>query len=213
MDHDNARRSAATTGRHRPHHSHIGPVALQPRRVWTVWVPGAVLFVELVVLIFLQIRMNLIDADDFAWQRLEQTSQSEAERERARVEQLQREVDALGRDQLPSLPRLVFDRVIPVEREFIKSIVFTLSGRNDQRRYDYNLVMQNTSLNLVHPQFDLQLFDRLGVQVGLSRIGVQKDGTPTLEMLDRGEIRSVSATIEPVRGESKPEYFRLLIRN
>ncbi|MGZ8216946.1 hypothetical protein [Methylomagnum sp.] len=129
---------------------------------------------------------------------------------RPAVQKLREEVTALAQMRLPDLQPLEFDKVITLDKHYVKNIVFSMAGKGDDKHYEYKVVTHNNTLNLIHPQIDILFFDRVGIQVGVAHIGVQKDGTPTLDMLDRGETRSFSAAIE-LNDNVQPEYFRLRI--
>jgi len=128
------------------------------------------------------------------------------------LEKLKAEVDALVASRLPHLNRLEFDKVLPLDKEYVKNVLFTLAGTHKEQRYEYKMVMHNTSLLGVHPLVDVLFFDRVGLQIGVSHLGVHKDGTATLDMLERGEIRSFTSTVELAENE-KPEYFMVRVRH
>lgn len=130
---------------------------------------------------------------------------------RPELEKLRAEVDSLVAGRLPHLTRLEFDKVIPVEKNYVKNLLFTLAGTSKEHRYEYKIVMHNSGLLAVHPLVDVLFFDRVGMQIGVSRLGVREDGTLTLDMLERGEIRSFTGTVETVEDE-KPEYFLVRVR-
>jgi hypothetical protein len=171
---------------------------------------GAALALETVLLLVAYGRMSLTEKENAELSLAERKQAQELELLRPQVQKLQDDIAAMAQSRLPGLSRLEFDKVIAVDQDYVKNIVFTAAGKGDEKHYEYKIVMHNGTLNLVHPQVDILFFDHLGIQVGLSRLGVQKDGTPTLEMLDRGEIRSFSSKIE-LTDKAQPEYFRLKI--
>ena len=171
---------------------------------------GLGLALETVFLLVSYIRMNIAENENLDLVLAERKQSQELEYLRPQVEKLQADVAMLTQSRLPELTPLEFDKVIPMEKDYVKNIVFTVSGKGDAKLYEYKVVMHNGSLNLIHPQVDILFFDPVGIQVGASRLGVQKDGTPTLEMLDRGEIRSFSSRID-LTDNVLPQYFRLKI--
>lgn len=126
------------------------------------------------------------------------------------VEKLRADIAALTTSRLPNLTKLEFDKVIPLDLGYVKNIVFTVAGKNSDKHYEYKIVMHNTDLTLIHPEVDVLFFDRVGVQVGVSKIGFHQDGTPNLDMLERGEVRSFSSMVD-LTGDADPEYFRVKI--
>jgi hypothetical protein len=171
---------------------------------------GLILVLETALLLAAYIRMSVADKENMELAAAERKQAEELAMLRPQVDRLREELKALTESRLPGLQRLEFDKVIPIDQDYVKNVVFSMAGKGDQKHYEYKLVLHNGALNLVHPQVDILFFDRVGIQVGLARIGVQKDGTPTLEMMDRGEIRSFSSSVE-LTGEVQPEYFRLRI--
>lgn len=168
------------------------------------------LVAETGLLLATYIRMSLAESENRVLAITERKQAEELEALRPRVDKLQGEIAALTESRLPGLARLELDKVLTVDQDYVKNIVFTVAGKGDDMRYEYKMTTRNSSLNLVHPQVDILFFDTLGIQVGISRIGVTKDGTSTLDMLERGETRSYSDKID-LSKESRPEYFRLKI--
>lgn len=175
-----------------------------------VMVLGVAVALETALLVAAYVRMSLADKENMELAASESKQAGELAVLKPQVETLREEIAAITQSRLPGLQRLEFDKVIPVEKDYVKNVVFSVAGKGDQKHYEYKLVMHNPTLNLIHPQVDILFFDRVGIQVGLARIGVQNDGTPTLEMMDRGEIRSFSSRME-LTDDVQPEYFRLRI--
>ncbi len=169
-----------------------------------------VLALETAALLVSYIKMSVTENENLDLVLAERKQTQELEALRPQVEKLQADIATLTHSRLPDLNLLEFDKVLSLDKDYVKNIVFTVSGKGDEKLYEYKVVMHNGTLNLIHPQVDILFFDHVGIQVGISRLGVQKDGTPTLEMLDRGEIRSFSSKIE-LNDNAKPEYFRLKI--
>jgi hypothetical protein len=172
---------------------------------------GLALAVETAVLLASYIWMTLSENENLDLVLAERKQSQELDLLRPQVEKLRSEIAMLTQSRLPDLTPLEFDKVLPFNQSYAKNIVFTVSGKGDEKLYEYKIVLHNSSLNLIHPQLDILFFDHVGIQVGISRLGVQQDGTPTLEMLDRGEIRSFSSKIS-LTDEAKPEYFRIKIQ-
>ncbi len=125
---------------------------------------------------------------------------------RPTVTRLENEVAELVQGRLPGLYPLVFDQVIAVEKQYVRNIIFTLIGKQADRRYEYKLTLKNNSLTAVHPIVRILFFDQLGIQVASSVIGVDETGDPTLDVLERGEVRSYTKTID-LSEDQKALYF------
>ncbi len=166
--------------------------------------------VEAAALLILFIQLALSEQENLELTILEKNQAQELETLRPEVEKLRADVASLTASRLPNLARLEFDKVIPLELDYVKNIVFTVAGKDSDKHYEYKIVMHNSGLSLIHPEVDILFFDRVGVQVGLSKIGFHKDGTPNLNMLERGEVRSFSSSVD-LTDDAKPEYFRVKI--
>lgn len=123
---------------------------------------------------------------------------------------MQQEIAALTKGRLPYLKVLEFDKVISIDKEYVKNIVFTLARIKDYNQYEYKIVLDNRNLESIHPRVKVHFFDRVGIQVGYSEVGVDKDGLSTLEVLERGEIRSHSAVVQ-LAEDVEPAYFMVRV--
>jgi hypothetical protein len=120
---------------------------------------------------------------------------------RPRLEATDRELKMLMEGRFPNLHPLTPDEVIPVQEQYIKNIVFTVTNHGAEERHEYKLVMENSYHHKVHPNFRLMVFDKLGVQVGV-------DALVAAEGLKVGESRSHSSTLD-VFMNSQPRYFAI----
>ena len=125
---------------------------------------------------------------------------------RPEVERLREEVSELVMRRLPGLHPLIFDRVITIDKRYVRNIMFTLIGKEEDRQYEYKLTLKNNGLTSVHPIVEILFFDELGIQVASSVIGVDDAGVPTLDVLERGEVRSYTRTIGLAKGRNA-KYF------
>jgi hypothetical protein len=169
-----------------------------------------VLVVETTALLVLFIQLTLSEQENLDLTVLEKKQALELQALKPEVEKLRADIAALTTSRLPNLTKLEFDKVIPLDLGYVKNIVFTVAGKNSDKHYEYKIVMHNTDLTLIHPEVDVLFFDRVGVQVGVSKIGFHQDGTPNLDMLERGEVRSFSSMVD-LTGDADPEYFRVKI--
>jgi len=165
---------------------------------------------ESMYLLFSYISMNMLEYENLDLNLAERKQTQELETLRPEFKKLGSDIAMLNESRLPDLIPLEVDKVIEMDKDYVKNIVFTASGKGEDKHYEYKMVMHNSTLNLIHPQVDILFFDQIGIQVGLSRLGVQKDGTPTLEVMERGEIRSFSSQLE-LTHTNTPNYFRLRI--
>lgn len=169
------------------------------------------LALETVLLMFLIVNVGMLEKENSELATLEKQQSQEISQATPELEKLRKEIAALVEDRLPNLTKLEFDKVVPLDKGYVKNVVFTLAGTNDEKHYEYKLVLHNNSLSPVHPQVDILFFNRVGIQVGLSQIGIRKDGTPTLDVIERGEIRSFSSALDLDDGVA-PEYFMVQLK-
>lgn len=137
---------------------------------------------------------------------LQQKQERELASLRPEVERLREEISELVMRRLPGLHPLMFDRVIAIDKRYVRNIIFTLIGKEEDRQYEYKLTLKNNGLTSVHPIVEILFFDELGIQVASSVIGVDDAGVPTLEVLERGEVRSYTRTIGLAEGRNA-KYF------
>lgn len=160
--------------------------------------------------LFLGIQLGIAARETNYLTVIERKQARELEAMRPELDQLKAEVAELVKSRIPNLNPLKFDEVITVEEGYVRNIVFTLAKKNDVKQYEYKMVMDNRGLTAVHPDIKLLFFNHIGIQVGGSEIGVDKDGEPTLEVLERGEIRTRSSVVE-LSEEADPSYFLIRI--
>jgi len=192
-----------------PYVSHRGKHSRSSRRR-LIFVLFVALIVETVALLILFIQLTLSEKENLDLTIAEKKQAQELEALKPEVEKLRVEIAALTTSRLPNLTKLEFDKVIPLDLDYVKNIVFTVAGKDSDKHYEYKIVMHNSDLSLIHPEVDILFFDRVGIQVGLSKIGFHQDGTPNLDMLERGEVRSFSSKVD-LADDANPEYFRIKI--
>ncbi|HYE37724.1 hypothetical protein [Methylocaldum sp.] len=169
------------------------------------------LVIETAVLLILFIQLTVNEQENLDLTVAEKKQAQELQALKPEVEKLRADIAALTVSRLPNLTKLEFDKVIPLDLDYVKNIVFTVAGKDSDKHYEYKIVTHNSGLSLIHPEVDILFFDRVGIQVGLSQIGFHQDGTPNLDMLERGEVRSFSSKVD-LTDDSNPEYFRIKIR-
>jgi len=127
------------------------------------------------------------------------------------LETVRNEMDMLVQDRIPGLLPLKFDEAINVEDKYIRNIIFTLVKNGKKRNYEYRLVMHNDTLSVIRPVVEILLFNNIGIQVGVAQVKYM-DASPGTErpVLDPGEVRSYSSSIELIRDE-EPSYFLLAV--
>ena len=128
----------------------------------------------------------------------------------AQVEKLHQEIRILVNERIPNLHRLQFDKTIALDQEYVRDVIFTLTGIGSNKEYEYRVVLSNDSLNVAHPFVKVFLFDRLGIQLGMTRSS-KYNAISEIDFitLQPGEIRSYSSTVPLDRNET-PYYFLIM---
>lgn len=120
------------------------------------------------------------------------------------LEQARKELGNLIKGKFPHLHDLTPDKVIKLDAGYAKNIVFTVLQKNGKPQYEYRLVVENTSDNLVRPDARIFVFDHRGAQIGMGEVADRADMVP-------GESRSYSSNVERFI-EVEPRYFYVWTR-
>ena len=114
----------------------------------------------------------------------------------------QQEVDELkSRLTHSNLTKFVSDKVLTVNKDFIKNIVFSVTTHGGSKIYEYRLVVENRSHETIKPKFGVLLFDKDGVEIAIDQILKGEELAP-------GESRSYSSKLDFFIKE-QPEYFHV----
>jgi len=118
------------------------------------------------------------------------------------------------RDQtcFPNLLPLKFDQVVEINKEYVKSGIFMVVGTKDKRELEYKIVLRNNKQANVTPRVEIVFFNTLGNQVGVSKIGYDKEGNPGNEVLTGGEVRSFDGVLD-LTNVGQPEYVMIKIKD
>ncbi len=138
---------------------------------------------------------------------IEQKLQRELAEIKPLLKAMENEVKTLTSKRLPGLEELTYDAVLQINKRYVKNIVFTRTGKVDVKRYEYKIVMDNRNLMPVRPEVRILFFDRVGIQVGFSELGMG-NGLPIADHLERGEIRAYSSAVE-LADDIEPKYFQI----
>ena len=141
--------------------------------------------------------------------RLELTNITEqSEDTKSRIKTLESEIQALTLNRLPGLIGLNYDEVLNVDKQYVKNIVFTRTGKKGAHLYEYKVVLENHDTAL-QPALKVILFNRSGVQVGMSELSnkVEQGG---ITRLDQDEVRTHYSAVQLHR-RSEPEYFQVIL--
>ncbi|MEZ0121853.1 MAG: hypothetical protein AB9Q22_01640 [Candidatus Reddybacter sp.] len=141
--------------------------------------------------------------------RLELTGFNEqSELKTGQIKTLKNEIKELTLNRLPGLIRLSYDKVLKVDEQYVRNIVFTRTGKNGAHLYEYKVVLENHDAAL-QPALKVILFNRSGVQVGMSELSnkIEQGG---ITRLDQDEVRSHYAIVQ-LPDKAEPEYFQVIL--
>ncbi len=131
----------------------------------------------------------------------------------ATADRLQGKLDSLVQGRLPDLMPFTLDRTLDIHRRYVKNLAFTRVGRGDHQHYEYRVVLDNASGQVLTPEVRILLFDDSGIQIGdarLDRKNAANAEDTALDFLAPGESRSYFGTIK-IEDGGIPKYFDLQI--
>lgn len=203
----------------RRNHSHNHRSSRRKNRmILGLWITVALLFL---ILLFVSVKLSMYAKEINELNIIENKQSRELAQIRPKLDQMRSQIDELVMGRLPSLHKLEFDKVIPINEKYVRNIIFTLIGKEEDLNYEYKITLKNDGLTAIHPIVKILFFDHLGIQVGSSVIGLDSNGLPTLDVLDRGEARSYTAQVNLSTGNRAqyfliqmdlPEYQKLSVR-
>ena len=147
-------------------------------------------------------------------EQLERSEKLQAENEslNEKNKSLEHELIQLVEGRIPGLLPLEFDVTIPIKQDYFRNISFIMTGTNQDRYYEYHVVMHNEGTRSIKPNVILSLFDGLGIQVGKTHLSNEYAASETESReLTPGETRSYSNQIK-LDHESSPKYFLIDIK-
>lgn len=140
-------------------------------------------------------------------------SERELEALKPELKQLREDLKALVENRIPRLRSLEYDKVIHLDTNYVKNMVFTITKNGKQTFYEYKLVMENNTPFIIWPDLKIYFFDELGIQVGVEEIA-SSENVKAMEgdySLEPGEARSFSSKISLTEDEI-PAYFLVRVR-
>ena len=111
----------------------------------------------------------------------------------------------------PNLLALKYDQILEINKEYVKSGIFMVVGTKDKRQLEYKIVLRNNKQANITPLVDVVFFNTLGNQVGVTKIGYDKDGKPGGEVMTGGEVRSFDGVLD-LTNVGQPEYVMFKFR-
>ena len=189
--------------RHRTHRS--GRYRTSRHSTLKIWGLSLALLVVIVILfirfVYTSSRIEKLSSQASALQEQLFLKDKQIEGLKSSLTQSKKELEEFIKGRLPSVMKLVPDKVLTVDKDLIKNIVFTVITQDGSRQYEYKLVVENRSHKIIVPKFRLLIFDKYGVQIGVDQVLMGKELAP-------GESRSYSSKVELFMKE-EPAYFHV----
>jgi hypothetical protein len=165
----------------------------------------------LLTVVGLSIRLGMYARDNARLAKVEEVHVAQLIEQAETIATQRAELAALVEDRLPRLSPIVLDEVIAINEHYVRNVMFMMTRKQREQRYEYTLVLDNSSVQHVYPDVKILLFDRSGIQVGVSAVGYDNQGRPNQDVLERGEIRTHSSFVQ-IFDESPPEYFLVQVK-
>ncbi|MCI0732520.1 MAG: hypothetical protein L0Y38_01700 [Methylococcaceae bacterium] len=169
------------------------------------------LFASLCIILTLCIQIRLYSTQLAGFKQAESFRSKEIEEMKTRMTELEVEIAEMVQSRLPNLKELAFDKVIEIDHRYVKNIVFTLTGKNGHKSFEYKTVLENSGTEAIEPAAKVIFFDRLGIQIGQANIENDVPGSDQ-GLLDPGEVRSFYNSIQFAES-LLPRYFRVVLEN
>lgn len=166
------------------------------------------LFASLCIILTLCIQIRLYSTELERIKEAGSSRSKEIEEMRNRMAELEVEIGDLVQSRIPSLKELAFDQVIEIDHRYVKNIVFTVTGKNGRKRFEYKTVLENTGIDAIEPKAKVIFFNRMGIQIGQAVIDNDEPGSDK-GLLDPGEGRSYYNFVQFAES-LLPRYFRVI---
>jgi hypothetical protein len=165
------------------------------------------LFIALLGWLFTALKLSSVSDDYHDYRISSRTELGERKQNSAELEQLRSERDALVNGLIPGLRPLKFDETIDIGEQYFRNIAFTLTGTRYSRNYEYRVVLNNDSLNIIAPKVAVFLFDARGIQVGTAQLS-KRQATSKVESenLQPNETRAYTGSVD-LNLQFEPRYF------
>ncbi len=170
----------------------------------------AVVFTIIAVVSLFGYRLYSLNKDNSDLRSNLTNSQEEVRKLKADVEKFQKDLDALLKGQLPGLTKIDYDRVIPINQNYLNNISFNRVNNRNIRGYEFRVTMRNDTLSTIWPKIKINFFNKHGLQMNFIQVGVEKDSFMQVDTLNPGEERAdPSPVVGLLENEELPTYFML----
>jgi hypothetical protein len=139
-------------------------------------------------------------------------AQKELEKARELLRTQDNEISAMMSRRIPGLAEMSFDNLVNVNDKYVRKITFAQSGMGPNKVIEFHAVLENKGSAPVVPDVRIRLFDRMGLQTALVKLGKEHaSGDAAVAELRPDETRTYSGPI-PAERDAESKYFMIEVR-
>lgn len=187
-------------------HRHIRPTS----RRWLISPLWLAVCLESLIIAGLVVWITVLEQDSMAHARQEIAFQQAIKTAADEQALLQKEFADYKHIQeqvcLPNMLPVTFDQIMEINKDYVKSAMFMLTGKKDKKYLQYKIVMRNVSQANISPHVEVLFFDASSNQMGVLSLSAKDGG-----VLEKGEVRSFDGSFE-ITNLPEPKYIVLKIK-
>ena len=139
-------------------------------------------------------------------------AQKELEKARELLRTQDTEIGAMMGRRIPGVAELSFDNLVNVNDKYLRKVTFAQAGVGPNKAIEFHAVMENKGAAPVVPDVRIRLFDRMGLQTAVVKLGKEHAGAAgTVAELRPDETRTYSGSI-PAERDAESRYFMIEVR-
>lgn len=136
-------------------------------------------------------------------------AQKELDKARELLRTQDNEISALMSRRIPGLAEMTFDNLVDVNDKYLRKMTFAQSGVGTDKVIEYHAVLENKGAAPVVPDVRIRLFDRMGLQTAVVKLGKEHaGGGVSVAELRPDETRTYSGPI-PAERDAESKYFMI----
>jgi hypothetical protein len=170
------------------------------------------LMVAAMVAIYYWAKVGPLDAEVLSLATDLSHAQKELDKARELLRTQDSEISAMMTRRIPGVAELTFDNLVNVNDKYLRKLTFNQSGVGQNKVVAFHAVLENKGRAPMLPDVRIHLFDRMGLQTGVVKLGKEHaGGDAALAELRPEETRTYSGPI-PAERDAESKYFMVEIR-